>query len=704
MSVVGTISSIVPSVSSYRNHKKRRKPSPVSAGVIHIARRGYGFVDTPEGEYFVLRGYLRGAMDGDLVEVVRLRSLEARRRQQMRKPSTQNPRPGGGVGDREMLGGVRRVIERAHTTVVGTLRLENGLGVVIPQDERIQHDIFIDLRTPGKQADEGAIVVVRITTYPSKLECASGYIEEVVGHETDQGMDIEVIIRKHGLETVFSAAALEEAEAVCQSAGTPEGAEAFGASGVPGVPGTPRAYEAQLIRRDLRERFVFTIDPADARDFDDALSVDYLDGKMRLGVHIADVSAYVPWNSALDLDARRRATSVYLPDRVIPMLPPALSDDLCSLKPHEDRLAFTVDMLMRNDGSVESAEFYPSIIHSSVRLSYDEVQELLGAKTSAAAAAAPAALIGALNKLTKKLARRREQRGAIDFEGTEAKVVLDESGHPVAVNLRTKTEATSLVEESMILANEQIAAFMLAAAAPMVYRIHDEPYPAALIDLLPTLQEFGYAMQRAPQTSLDIQAIIRQSKGKPEHTLISTLLLRSMKRARYAPVFTTHYGLASEAYTHFTSPIRRYPDLMVHRLLRYLLAGEQPPEDMLKQLEWISAHASEMEREAEHASFEATALKLREYLAPLVGERFSGIISGINSYGFYVRENTTTAEGFVACESLPEGFAYDPARYRYHHADFRQSYRLGQPVSVLLKAVDLSRGSLVFEVMAATSL
>jgi ribonuclease R len=311
--------------------------------------------------------------------------------------------------------------------------------------------------------------------------------------------------------------------------------------------------------------------------------------------------------------------------------------------------------------------------------------------------------LGALDKLAKKLARRREQRGAIDFEGTEAKVTLDESGHPAAVDLRTKTNATSLVEESMILANEQVAAFMLATTAPMVYRIHDEPYPAALVELLPTLQEFGHAKQGAPQTSLDIQAIISQSKGRPEHALISTLLLRSMKRARYAPAFTTHYGLASEAYAHFTSPIRRYPDLMVHRLLRYLLAGEQPPEDMLKQLEWISAHASEMEREAEHASFEATALKLREYLAPLVGERFSGIISGVNSYGFYVRENTTTAEGFVACESLPEGFAYDPARHRYHNAGSQQSYRLGQPVPVLLKAVDRARATIAFEVIAATS-
>jgi ribonuclease R len=723
-----------------RSHKGRRSSSKqVSVGPIHIAHKGYGFVDTPEGEYFVLRGYLRGAMDGDLVEVVRLRSLEARRHEQMRKPSAQNLRSGRPDGERELLGGVRRVLERAHQTLVGTLHYANGLGVVKPHNERIPYDIFLDNRAVGaRTAEEGDVVVIRLTRYPSKIEAAQGYIEEVLGREDEHGMDIEVIIRDHKFETVFSAAALEEAQALAtrgapadtagggssaQTVLAAKSAAAELASDPPPAVSSSRhserseepslALEAEqdvgVSRRDLRDRFIFTIDPADAKDFDDALSVDYVDGQLRLGVHIADVSAYVEWGSALDLDARRRATSVYLPDRVIPMLPPQISDELCSLRPYEDKLAFTVDMLMNSDGSVAATNFYPSLIRSTARLTYDEAQSILSPRYSerseepgpafhreAIPGSALSEKLQTLDKLARKLARRRRQRGAIEFEGVEAKVTLDETGQPIAVRLRSKTDATSLVEEAMILANEQVAAHMLQLEVPLVYRIHDEPLPATLDELLPTLQEFGYAAQAAPQTSHEIQAILEASKGKPEHHLISSLLLRSMKRARYAPLYTTHFGLASKGYTHFTSPIRRYPDLMVHRLLKYQLAGEPLPATLEKQLGWICEHSSEMEREAEHASFEATALKLCEYLQPRVGERFSGVITGMNTAGFYVREDTTTAEGFVARETLPPDFIYDQARFRYHNAETQKSYRLGQPVTVTLQAADLIRARLQF--------
>ena len=729
-----------------RNKKRGFKHTDASVGVIRISRRGYGFVDTPDGEYFVLRGNTRGAMDGDVVEVVRMRRLEERRRQQAKSSEGGGRfRPGkGGAGDddgrREMLGSVRRVIERAHTTVVGTLSYRDGLGVVKPSDERIGHDIFVDFRAEGKIAQDGDVVVVRITTYPSKIEAAQGYIEEVMGRQDAQGMDIEVIIRRHGLETVFSAAALEEAAELVARAGS---------SG--GVTAAAPAAEELLSRRDLRERQIFTIDPADARDFDDALSVDYVEGQMLLGVHIADVSAYVEWDSSLDLDARRRATSVYLPDRVLPMLPPLISDDLCSLKPHEDRLAFTCDMLMRSDGTVLSYELYPSLIRSCVRLSYDDVQAFFdgdgdGSDTPDVPAAVPVTSViqsdpelqnrlRVLNRLAKKLARRREARGAIDFESTEAKVTLDEQGMPIAVRLRRKTEATSLVEEAMILTNEVVARHMLERNAPMVYRVHEEPFQSALDALVPTLQEFGYAEQTAPQSSFDIQRVLAQSQDRPEYALISQLLLRAMKRANYAPAFSTHFGLASKAYTHFTSPIRRYPDLMVHRLLKLQLAadtmlGQGPPAQtcsrsdlpeeslsqanlarrnshlpltsappsMVTQLPWLCQHSSDMEREAEQASFDATALKLCEYLAPHVGERFSGIISGINTYGFYVREDTTTAEGFVSRDNLSESVVYEESRHRFTGEDTGQFYRLGQRVTVVLKSVDLSRAMLDFAV------
>ncbi|MDR3036918.1 MAG: RNB domain-containing ribonuclease [Coriobacteriales bacterium] len=739
-----------------RNHKARRKPSQVSVGVIHIAHRGYGFVDTSEGEYFVLPSKLHGAMDGDVVEVVRLRRLEQRRRDTLYKPWIN---PDATVSER--LGSVRRVLERAHETLIGTVRYDDGLGVVCPHDVRIAYDVFLDHRAfLGKTAENGDVVVVRLTTYPSRLEAAQGYIEEVIGREDDRSLGIEVVIRQHGFETVFAAAALEEAAALLEESG----------GQLPSL--WDRGPDALLPRRDLRERFIFTIDPADAKDFDDALSVDFIDGQMRLGVHIADVSAFVAWDSALDLNARRRATSIYLPDRVIPMLPPQISEELCSLKPYEDRYAFTVDMLMNADGSVASSELYPSLIRSSARLTYDEAQDMLhvgasatpSAPTAATASGIPAvtaadlatstaasastatALHGrlhALNKLAKRLTRRRLARGAIDFEGIEAKLTLDADGVPTAVRLRTQTDATSLIEEAMILANEQIAAHMLQREAPMVYRVHDEPTLRALEELLPTLQEFGYARQGVPQTSREIQDILEASAGTPEHHLVSALLLRAMKRAKYLPLFTTHFGLASRGYTHFTSPIRRYPDLMAHRLLKYQLAAEQEarrgdcgvegvsvtgsgtvfeaeggfrtldfgtheppsasklrvpscPPSMTRQLDWICEHSSQMEREAEQAAREATALKLCEYLAPRTGERFSGIITAVNTAGFTVREDTTTAEGFVSVEDLPRAFAYDQARQRYHNPTVNASYRLGQPVEVILKQADLPRSRLIF--------
>jgi ribonuclease R len=357
-------------------------------------------------------------------------------------------------------------------------------------------------------------------------------------------------------------------------------------------------------------------------------------------------------------------------------------------------------MTMNSDGSVAACEFYPSLIRSSLRLSYDEAQRILDGALNTTEGPTGEDLLAnrlvALHRLARKLTRRRVQRGAIEFEGIEAKVTLDGDGTPLFVSLRGRSDATSIIEEAMILANEQVAAFLLAADAPMIYRVHEEPYPSALDELLPTLQEFGYAQQQAPQTSHEIQAILEASADRPEHYLVSSLLLRAMKRAKYAPVWTTHFGLAACAYTHFTSPIRRYPDLMVHRLLKSHLSGQPLPENMKGQIEWICEHSSKQERDAEHASRKATALKLCEYLAPRVGERFDALVTSVNSAGLAVREVTTTAEGFIEAESLPVSLVYDERCHRYHDPDTNRSYRLGQPLSVLLKGSDCARARLQF--------
>jgi len=665
---------------SRRKRKGRRGLSPVSLGQISISSKGYGFVDTPEGEYFVLRSYLRGAMDGDTVEVVRLRSLEARRKQEPSYSTTHHPHPGSAQKSRGMLGCVRRVVERSHKTVVGRLHRTQGLRVVVPLDDRINYDFFLDPQAhTGLSARDGDLVVLRITGYPSRHEAALGYIEEVLGHEDDQNVGIEVIIREHGIETGFSDAALKEAERL--------------------VPLTLEKTGAALLRRDLRNRCVFTIDPSDAKDYDDALSLDYVHGVMRLGVHIADVSAYVDWDSAIDLDARRRATSVYLPDRVIPMLPSQLSENLCSLRPGEDRAALTIDMFVDKDGRVTSSEFYPSMIFSSAAMSYDEVLRLIDNSGKTVQEACDPEILSrlqSLKKLTQKLYQKRLQQGAIDFESVEAKLILGEKKQPEQVILRTKTDATAIVEEAMILANEQVASYMLKLKQPMVYRIHEKPYPERLDELIGILQEFGYTNQGAPQSSHEIQAILEENRDKPEYHLISSLLLRAMKRARYATFFSTHFGLASSAYTHFTSPIRRYPDLMAHRLLKHQMNGEEPSESMRGQLNWICEHATEKEYEAERASSEATTLKLCEFLLPRVGETFMGTVVSLNSAGLFVREDTTTAEGFVSRENLPRGCVYDADRHRYHNPYTEDSFRLGQRLMVKLKTVDTRRAKLHF--------
>ncbi len=565
------------------------------------------------------------------------------------------------------------MLERASETIVGVYEQYDGLGFVRPFDDRFP-DIFIDIRIPvAVKAKDGDAVVVRLTTYPSKLEAASGYIEEILGHESDAGINIEVIIRRHKIETVFSAEALKEA--------------------------TELTVSKDRFRRDIRDRFVFTIDPKDAKDFDDAISIDFIDGQLRLGVHIADVSAYVAWDSALDLNARMRSTSTYLPDRVISMLPHQLSDELCSLRPNEDKLAFSIDMMMNTDGSVSDVEFFTSVIRSSARLTYEQVQDVLdaGSKQSSVEKDLADKLI-VFNKLAKKLHRRRLARGAIDFESVEAKVELDACGKPIEVYLREKTDATSMIEEAMVLANEQVSAYMLRDDAVMVYRVHEEPLPLSLEEVLPTLREFGYASDIAPQTSTQIQEILDKSKDRPEYHLVSTLLLRAMKRAKYTTDYTVHFGMASSGYTHFTSPIRRYPDLMAHRLLKYKLYNEAIPKNMKRLLDGICKHASQRECESDMASYEATALKLCEYLEPYLGEQFEGIVVAVNSYGLAVRENTTTAEGYVSCEDLGEDFVYEVERYRYHDPDSDKSYRLGQPIYVKLIGVDYRNLRLKFVV------
>ncbi len=689
-----------------KNHTRRVARSR-PRGIMQLNPEGYGFVRTSEGEFFVPHAKLGGAFDGDLVEVAPLPANASKGRS--------HEGFGGGRYGHKPAARVVSVIERAHEVVVGRFEAAEPFGVVVPLDPHIPYDIFTQL-SEAPDVEDGAIVRVRIAQFPSRNSAATGHIEEVLEHVDGLDEGVDAVVARHKFETTFSDVAL---------------AEAHGAS-IDEVGALASGY------RDLRERFIFTIDPDDARDFDDALSIEQVEDQGRLlwriGVHIADVSHYVEWGSALDLAARRRATSVYLVDRVIPMIPEELSCGLCSLAPGEVRRSMTVDLYVDERAQLARNEIYPALICSNVRLTYGEALEMLEGEGEPAASEdgkhAPCSDSPALENsplgcsrraelraehtprpqgqretsLRKRLLQlsrlaslrhaQRERKGGIDFDQPEARVKLDEAGRPQGVELRRKNAATSLVEEMMIWANEVVAEHLSRAKFPCVYRVHEAPDLEGLAQLVPIFEEFPWFGKIDPVgfftgSQHALQQAVSASRGRAEGELVSSLVLRSMKRAVYREKNCGHYGLASATYCHFTSPIRRYPDLMVHRMLKAELFGRPERFDqMTTNLGWICEHSSGMEREADDAQRESEELKLAEYLQRFVGQSFSAIVSGVSQGGLYARlENT--AEGFIPVRTLGDDyFSFDAARYTLTGEETGARYRLGQRIAVVLFAVD----------------
>ena len=682
-----------------KNHTRRVARSR-PRGIMQLNPEGYGFVRTSEGEFFVPHAKLGGAFDGDLVEVAPLPANASKGRS--------HEGFGGGRYGHKPAARVVSVIERAHEVVVGRFEAAEPFGVVVPLDPHIPYDIFTQL-SEAPDVEDGAIVRVRIAQFPSRNSAATGHIEEVLEHVDGLDEGVDAVVARHKFETTFSDAAL---------------AEARGAS-IDEVGALASGY------RDLRERFVFTIDPDDARDFDDALSIEQVEGQGRLlwriGVHIADVSHYVEWGSALDLAARRRATSVYLVDRVISMIPEDLSCGLCSLAPDEVRRSMTVELYVDERAQLVRYEIYPALICSNARLTYGEALEMLEGVGEDEVAApegvgyAPRAVpqrsedclsteyaphsqgqrdtliqprLLQLSRLASLRHAQRERNGGIDFDQPEARVKLDEAGRPQGVELRRKNAATSLVEEMMIWANEVVAEHLSRAKFPCVYRVHEAPDLEGLAQLVPIFEEFPWFGKIDPVgfftgSQHALQQAVSASRGRAEGELVSSLVLRSMKRAVYREKNCGHYGLASATYCHFTSPIRRYPDLMVHRMLKAELFGRPEKFDqMTTNLGWICEHSSGMEREADDAQRESEELKLAEYLQRFVGQSFSAIVSGVSQGGLYARlENT--AEGFIPVRTLGDDyFSFDAARYTLTGEETGARYRLGQRIAVVLFAVD----------------
>jgi ribonuclease R len=610
------------------------------AGRLSVNPRGYGFVATAAGDVYVAGRDMHGAMHRDVVAVRLFQRTK-------------------GMGQ---SGEVLRVDERANDRIVGRFDKQGRMAIVTPTDRRIQGDVFVGRAGFGGAAD-GQIVVVRVTQFAGPGQAAQGVVEEVLGLDTEPGVDVEIVIREHGLRTAFPGNVAAAAEAIPDAIGP-----------------------IQPERTDLRQLLTVTIDPVDARDFDDAISLESRDGGgWRLWVHIADVSHYVEWGSPIDEEAVLRATSVYLVDRVLPMLPPRLSNGICSLNPGVDRFTMTVEFDLDAMGAPLAHRLYPSVIRSDHRLDYDAVDHMLQTDSGWPDDDAKRMLRG-FKACSAALGRRRVDRGGLDFESVEPKVWLDPEGKPLSVTLHERSVATNMIEEAMIAANEVVARHMRDAEAPMVYRIHEDPDPDALAAIAPVLKEFDYPVKDiGSATPRTFQKLIAYAAKRPERLLMNSLLLRALQRARYVDYLDTHFGLASEAYCHFTSPIRRYPDLIVHRLLKAQLAGaldKDPVTGMIGELDWLADHSSQMEREADAAEKDSVKVKLTELMAQHVGETFDGIVTGVTTQGAYVQLDNT-AEGFVHVSRMKDDyFELDAEHFLLRGTRSGRTWRLGQQVRV----------------------
>ncbi|HEX6987944.1 MAG TPA: ribonuclease R [Bacillota bacterium] len=594
----------------------------------------------------------------------------------------------GRAGDgRRAEGEIIRVLERAHRQVVGRLVRRRHFAFVTPSDPRLDFDVIIPAGELGGAA-AGEIVVAEVTGWPERPRSPEGRVVSRLGVEGDPGIDVAVVMFQYGLEPDFDPDVLAEAERVPQEV-------------------RPEDCRGRL---DLRDRVVFTIDGADARDLDDAVSLEaprHPRARWRLGVHIADVAHYVAEGGALDREAARRGTSVYLVDRVVPMLPPALSNGICSLHPGVDRLTLSVFMEFDERGRVLDYEITPSVIRSRQRLTYETVHALLSGADRRERRRHRDLLpvLEEMHRLAQVLFTRRLSRGSIDFDLPEAKVVLDDQGRPVDILVRRRNTATQLIEEFMIACNETVARHHQRLEVPFLYRVHEPPGDEDVASFEEFVSHFGLRLRRrgARVRPADFQRLLERVRDTDEAYLISSVMLRTMARARYAGENLGHFGLASDCYAHFTSPIRRYPDLVIHRITREVLArGDVDAgrrERLLASLPAVAAHCSAMERLAEEAERETVDLKKAEFMADRVGEVFTGIVSGVTHFGLFVAL-PNTVEGLVHVSTMVDDYYhFDEPRFALVGERRGRVFRLGDAVRVQLVRVDRDERRLDFELV-----
>ncbi|PRO65565.1 ribonuclease R [Alkalicoccus urumqiensis] len=634
-------------------------------GDVIMHPKGFAFVktDMQEEDVFISPSEMNGAMNKDKV-LVRLQSDSDGARQE---------------------GTIIRILERGTTQIVGTFHDARSHSYVAPDDKRVPADILIP-EGQSLGAVDGHKVVVEITQFAEGRSSAEGHVTKIIGHKNDPGVDIMSIIHKHGLAGEFPEAVTQQAE---------------------NVPDTIDPSEIKN-RRDKREETIVTIDGADAKDLDDAVQVKRLDnGNYLLGVHIADVSYYVQENSPIDKEAYERGTSSYLVDRVIPMIPHRLSNGICSLNPQVDRLTLSCDMEINTSGEVVNHDIYESVIRTNERMTYSDVRKILEDKDEETMSRYESLVpfFQDMEELAAVLRKKRFDRGAIDFDFKEAQVLVDEDSRPVDVVLRERSTAEKLIEEFMLAANETIAEHFHWMKVPFIYRIHEDPDEEKLNQFLEFITSFGYVVKGTANTvhPRSMQELLESVRGEPEEAVINTMLLRSLKQAKYDPENIGHFGLASEFYTHFTSPIRRYPDLIVHRLIRtYLINGktdQKTIEHWQEKLPETAQHASEMERRAEDAERETDELKKVQFMEDKIGHEFTGVLSGVTNFGLFVRL-PNTIEGLVHVSYLTDDFYHFDKQHQIMTGERTgNTFRIGDEIDVRVVNVNVDERVIDFEVI-----
>ena len=646
-------------VSSKGKYSKGEAKHIVGTYTAHA--RGFGFV-VVEGEaedIFISEDDTNGAFHNDQVEVVIKASPAGKRKE----------------------GRITKILSHGTTTLVGYFQKNKSFGFVIPDNQRFAQDVFVPLER-SKGAVTGHKVVVELTKYGGNNKKPEGKVIEILGHVNDPGVDIMSIVKGYDLPTEFPEKVLNQAERVAKDVSTADMAG----------------------RMDIRDWTMVTIDGEDAKDLDDAISITKEDGNYILGVHIADVTNYVQEKSALDREALKRGTSVYLVDRVIPMLPHTLSNGICSLNAGEDRLALSCIMTINEKGSVIDHKIAETVVHIDERMSYTSVKKILEEEDALEIERYRelVPMFELMAELSRILREKRTQRGSIDFDFPETKMILDEGGKPIEIKPYDRNVATKIIEDFMLLANETVAEDYFWQEIPFVYRTHESPDEDKIKKLATFIHNFGHSMHISNKEvrPKEIQKLLAKVEGTAEDALISRLALRSMKQAKYTPENTGHFGLAASYYCHFTSPIRRYPDLQIHRIIKENLRGrmnEERRDHYDKILTEVAKQSSQRERLAEEAERETVKLKKVEYMSARIGEEFEGVISSITKWGIYV-ELPNTIEGLIHVTNLyDDHYNYIEDSYEMVGEHTGKTYKLGQTVTVRVIGTNKLERTIDFE-------